>query len=214
MNYGKTTRKGDSLLVVATLFDIIPATMLIMALQLIEASKPLSALSTAVTTDLLVNIADVADIVCAALEGPSTDAAQECRHLQVATRMRGQLTLSRERLLTLSALEPAGSRRRPCSSQFSRSRRSRLVWGLARPCRRRRCGRGRRRANVPVVVLARSSCWRRLGLQRKIVAIHGHARTTGVPTVGCVGKSIVGCRGRRGRQRVISLSGCDICRWV
>lgn len=59
--------------------------MLVMALELIETSKPLSALGTAVATDLLVDIANVADIVCPALEGTSTDPAHESRDSQVAT---------------------------------------------------------------------------------------------------------------------------------
>jgi hypothetical protein len=72
---------------VAAVFDLIPTTMLVMALEFIETTKPLSALSTAVATDLLVDIADVTDIVCPALEGTSADPAHECRDSQVATRV-------------------------------------------------------------------------------------------------------------------------------
>lgn len=203
------TKESQTLLIIV--LGVSTTTALVMTLQLVQTTEPLATLTAAVPSDFLVDVTDVADIIRSTLEGTSTDAAQECRHLQVATRMRRQFTLGWERLVTLLTLESTRRRRRAGSTELRRPSSARLVGRLARPCRGRRCRWGRRRTEV-AVVLTRSSCRRRARLQCKVVSIDGHARSSGVPTIGCVSKSIVGCGGRRRCQRVVSLgTSCDIC---
>lgn len=108
------------------------ASTFIMALQLVQPSKAFTALSTAIATNLLVNIPDMANVICPALERPSADTTDKCWDLQMATRVRGQLSLGWEGLVALWALEsPRWRSYTGGHALLSRSRRTRLIWGFA-----------------------------------------------------------------------------------
>src|SRR5690554_4366875 len=184
-------RKGALLVII---LRVSSASTFVMALQLVETAKPFATLAATVTSNLLMNIADMAYIICPALEWPSADTTKECWHLQVASRMRSQFTLGWECLLTLVALEPPGSRGRSCRTQICCPGCAGLVWRLARSDRgsRRRWRRGR----AKVSVIGASASGRALRLQCKIITIDWDRRTR-VTTIGRVRESIVGRRWRR-----------------
>lgn len=100
--FSPESRSQDLLVVILRISSTAP---LVVSLEFIQTSKALAALGTAVASNFLVHIADVAHIVGSALEGAATNATQKCRHFQVTSGMGRQLALGGESFLALVALE-------------------------------------------------------------------------------------------------------------